>query len=409
MSLQLIKVLLNKEFYDKYKHKLSVDFFIADNNVKGIFLSLQKAYQSISTDLTLDSLRNLHYSYNPALSAANKNIVDKLFVELEKLDITKQAGEEILKKAIEQQLWTKIMNAGMNAADGLKVDFLDTQAIFDNIREGINLHGDIRIVSNDLDELLDENKDQQQWKFHIPSLRKVLDGVGNGTFTIVAASVNAGKTGLLSSLIAQPGGFLDQGAKVLYIGTEEKASRTKLRMWSSYTGYPVQKFYDKKIKEEAKEAFKRFDKTLVIFDQPSFALESLDAYLSSEKKMPDIVCIDTLDDLSINGDNSSDVTKHELMYKSCRELSKKHDIALIATSQANHEAENRAVFGTECLYGSRVAKGGALDVCLCIGRKLEENQKDEGLRTINVAKNKLTGNHSCVTVTFDFATSRIRA
>lgn len=416
MSLKLIKALLNKEFHDKYKHKLSKEFFVHDSNVKSIFLTLEKAYETIEKDLTVNSLKELHYSYNPTITAANKRVLEELFTNLSNLDLTKETVEVILKQAIEQNLWTEIANIGIQGGDGLSTDFIRAQEILDNIREGISLHSDVKIVEGTIDEMLEATSKQMEWKFHIPTLRRRIDGIGKSTFTLIAARPNVGKTGLVTSFIAQPawgedtiGGWLDQGAHITYIGNEEAAVRTRLRMASCYSGFTRAEFADKDKKALAQEKWNKVKDNITVLDLAGYSIEELQKYLKDKRTPIDILAVDVLDKLSIQGSYGNEADKLYRLYTVFRELLKKHDIAGVATSQASADAENRARFGMDCLANSKTGKGGELDVCFCLGRHIEGDNNDEGMRTLNIPKNKLTGVEDYVTFMMDFSTNRVRA
>jgi len=406
MSLKLIKALLNKEFHDKYKHKLSKDYFIHDNNVKGLFLSLEKAYETIEADLTVDSLKELHYSYNPTISLANKKVLEGVFTELSGLDLTKETSEIVLKQAIEQHLWTELANIGIQGGDGLKTDFLRAQDILDNIRSGITLHRDVNIVTGTIEEMLEATSQQMKWKFNISTLLRRIDGIGPSTFTLIAARPNVGKTGLCTNFVAGPGGFLEQGAKVAYVSTEEAGVRTRLRMASCYSGLDRSELYDSVKRAYAQTQFDTISGNLTFLDLAGYSIEELDKYLKDNREPIDILVVDVLDKLQVDGVIPTAPEELYKLYVWYRELLKKHNIAGIGTSQASADAENRAVFGMDCLTNSKTGKGGELDVCLCLGRHLDGDNPDQGFRTLNIAKNKLTGIEDYVTFNMDFSRSR---
>ena len=62
---QLIQLLLNKNFYEKHKGKVSKTMFT--NGAGSFFDSIERAHDEYDTDLTLDELETLHVDkYNPA-------------------------------------------------------------------------------------------------------------------------------------------------------------------------------------------------------------------------------------------------------------------------------------------------------------------------------------------------------
>ncbi len=416
MSLKLIKALLVKELYDKYKYKLSQELFEADSNIKNIYRTLEKAYETIKTNLTVDSLRELHYSYNPTITSANKKILEGVFNELTLLDLTSDSSEEILKKAIEQNLWTELANISIQGGDGLVTDFTRAQSILDNIRDGITLTDNVRVVSDDIEELLKESENKHKWKFVLSTLRHKIDGIGPNTFTLIPARTNVGKTGLVTSFTFQPalsdtgiGGFLHQGARVLSIGNEESASRTKLRGMSALSGFTEQEFKeDSKKRKIAQELYNKVRDNITIIDAVGYSIEELYNYINSNKGY-DILIVDVLDKLSIQGKTDNEAERLYKLYTAYRELGKEYNLAVIGTCQASADAEDREIFGTDALANSKTGKGGELDLCLCLGRKLNSDGTDSGYRTINIAKNKLNSKDGTVNFFMDKDLCRIKA
>lgn len=409
--MQLIKALLNKEFYDKYKHRLTKDFFLTDNNARAIFSTIEKAYETVTGDLTVDSLKGLHYAYNPAITASNKAVVEGLFTDLAKLDVSKESSEVVLKQAIEQQLWNELSNLAMSGTDGFGGDITRAQEIVDIIKEGISIDDVIEYVTTDFDELL-EDDEEQKWKFHLNSLREVLDGVGPGTFTLIAGRPNSGKTCLAVSFVFQPEGFLDQGAKVHYIGNEEKAKRTQRRGLLCFTGHEKQKFItDYEIRKKAKEEWdnSKVKNNIYTRDLATYSAEDLQKYVADNRDNMDILVIDQIDKLTIRGDYSNEADRIRKLYILMREIAKKYDIAVIGVCQASADAENRTHWGFECLENSKTGKAAEVDVCMCIGFRRDSDGRDTGYRTLNLAKNKLSGREEHITYGVDFPTSRVRA
>lgn len=408
-NLKLIKVLLDRQFYDKYKHKLTKDLFSGDGNVKELFNTVNKAYETLESSLTVDSLKELHYSYNPTLTGSNKKLLEELFAQLSSLDLTPETSELVLKQAIEQNLWTELANISLDGGDSKTVDFLRCQEILDNIREGINLNRDINIVTGSIEEMLAATDQQLKWKIHMTTVADVLEGIGPATFTTVNGRPNAGKTSFVASLIAQPGGFLDQQARVLYIGNEEKAVRTRLRMACCYSGFRREHLLQDNNLKKAKEEFAKVEPYLTVLDMAGFSIEELQNFLKANKKSFDIMVIDQLDKLTINGDYAHESDRIRKLYTNTREMLKRYDLAGIGVGQASVDAENKEVFGFDCLENSKTGKGAEVDVCICLGFRRDDEGRIPDHRTVNFAKNKLTGNESYATVSVDFPTGRWRA
>lgn len=742
-NLKLVKILLDKGFYDKYKHRITKELFDGDSNVRDIFKTLEKAYETTTTNLTVDSLKELHYSFNPTITSANKRVLEELFAELTKLDITKEVSEEILKTAIQQELWTDLWNIAADGADNKQVDFSEAQEILDKIKEGINLDRDVNVITGSVEEMITATDQQLKYKIHIRTIASLLEGIGKGTFTTVNGRPNSGKclgkntpilmydgtiklvqdikkgdklmgpdstprmvlsttsgkenlyeinykwgekyivneshilslkrsnkegvhkygqilnvpiseyinwpegrkqrykgwkigvefnenlvellpippyilgiwlgdghsdkpsftntdkeiideikhyasqefcnirqeknypithnitkrkgltnpvlnllrglnliknkhipqiykvaskidrlellagiidtdgsydntkfcyevtqknkilaedivflarslglharkkaclksatngregnigkyyrihisgniheipcklkrkkalktnskrknlhfgisvkpigigeyygfeidkdklfvlgdftvthnTSFVVSLISQPQGFLSQKANVLYIGNEEKAVRTRLRMACCYAGVSRDDLTNPLKVSLANEKFKEIESYLTVLDMAGYSIEELEKHLKNNKDKYDVLVVDQLDKLSINGEYAHEADRIRRLYTTTREVLKKYDLAGIGVGQASVDAENKEVFGFDCLENSKTGKAAEVDVCMCIGFRRNDDGTIPAHRTVNLAKNKLTGNENYATVNVDF-------
>ena len=63
---QMIKLLLGKKFYTKYKGQISRNVF--QGSFGSLFETIQKAHEKYDADISVDELYSLHTAiYNPAL------------------------------------------------------------------------------------------------------------------------------------------------------------------------------------------------------------------------------------------------------------------------------------------------------------------------------------------------------
>ena len=72
MEKQLIKMMLNKKFYNEYKGVISRSIF--EGELGAFFESLQKAHKDYDGDLKVDDVYTLHVGkFNPALTRDRKS------------------------------------------------------------------------------------------------------------------------------------------------------------------------------------------------------------------------------------------------------------------------------------------------------------------------------------------------
>lgn len=248
----------------------------------------------------------------------------------------------------------------------------------------------LQCVTEDLEELLKDAQDNTKWKFNIPSLRVQVEGLGPGSFTIVAARPEVGKTAFWSSLCASPGGFAEQGAKVLGLCNEEKANKIRLRLWSACTGFSKEALVGNR--EAAKATYEKIRGSIILYDIVGLQIEAIDELI--KKHSPDIMVIDQLDKIRVNGEFNRNDEKLREVYTLSREIAKRHDIAVIGISQLSADAQGKYIVDYSMLEGSKTGKAAEADLIICIGT----NEQMGNGRHLNLPKNKISGNHTAVDV-----------
>ena len=195
------------------------------------------------------------------------------------------------------------------------------------------------------------------------------------------------------SLCAGPGGFCQQGAKVLYLGNEEKTTRTKLRAIQACSGMTREQIADNP--DLAMSKYLSIKDRLIMKDVQEWDIDTISAYC--EKIKPDVLIIDQSDKVSIAGNYNASHERIRELYRSLRELAKRHDCALLGVSQASAEADGKTRIDFSMLEGSKTGKAAEADLILGIAKySTSEDDNPDHTRFINVSKNKLSGYHGCV-------------
>ena len=78
---QIIKLLLNKAIYTKYKGQISRNVF--QGNFGSLFDTIQKAHEKYNKDINIDELYSLHTAvFNPALTRAAKEQFSEMLQDI---------------------------------------------------------------------------------------------------------------------------------------------------------------------------------------------------------------------------------------------------------------------------------------------------------------------------------------
>ena len=81
---QMLRLMLGKAFYTKYKGTISPTIFTGD--ISSLFDTIQKAHAKYSDDIKVDELYSLHTAiFNPALTRAAKEKFSELVEDIKEV------------------------------------------------------------------------------------------------------------------------------------------------------------------------------------------------------------------------------------------------------------------------------------------------------------------------------------
>lgn len=405
MTKELIKTLLDHEFYAKYQHVLTEDLF-ADSIAKDLFGLLKEHYTENKESLTLEELKALYVSSNPTITNSWRHNLNKAFEELESIELSSAVKEKILKNAINQAKWTEVSLLALSGAENHIVDIGAINKLLEEI-SGNNVEQEVEYVTTDIHSLLEQRKLTYKYQMPLIGLRDAIEGIGPEVFGIIAGRPNSGKTAFVVSLVYHPEGLLAQGAKVHYIANEESAHRTQLRGFSCYSGLTLDE-----IKQDINKAQKLIEPikaNLFLHNNVDMTLGQLEGYIKRNKGNIDVLILDQIDKIKMRGTYNRNDEKIKDLYVNMRELAKRYGICILGVCQASGEAEGKLSYGFDLLEGSKTAKAAELDLCITIGKSSfqQTNGVDDGLRQANIVKNKL-GKETAVKYILNHNLSRIQ-
>lgn len=391
---KLFKLLLNKEFYDKHKHKIPVNSF--DEIGQELLETVEVAHSTYKRDLSTEDVFLTYIALNPVLTTANKNTIEVYLENVKyETDISRDVAEVVYQTLWRKEVGRYISEYGINLSDGDITDLSDLSSYIDRtsttfIPQDFGMH-----VDTDPINLFNRLNQRGKWKINIPSLNIKIDSISPGQFIVILARPECGKTATIVNLLAGKEGFAAQGANAHLIANEEGADAT--------AGRAICCFNEKSFREAKQnpnivntKEWQEVRKKLHFLHQPEVTLSQLDAYCRIHK--PDILVIDQLDHVGVLGNFEKGHERLGMVYRKARELASKWDMVVIGVSQASAEAENHTRVNFSMAEGSRTAKGAAADLIIGIG-KADEGATEEGnevLRHYTVSKNKINGFHGTV-------------
>lgn len=384
MEKELLRLLLQYSFYKE--HSGIIDRRIFPSEFTELYDLIISSHEKFKKDLTIGELKALYKVAHPTATWAKLENISLILDNLPS-EISEDVGKEVLKKAAITEAARELSEIGLDIINGKTANFEKARTLIEKIAEGrLSEADDLEQVSDDLEEILEATKANTKWAYNIPNLATEASGIGPGIFVGIMARVETGKTACAVSLSAAPGGFAEQGAVVNFYCNEEKAIRTKARAVTAYTGIPVLELQVKL--EEAKIEYNKIKENLKFFECRDKTILDLEAHIKRTK--PDIVFVDQLDKLHINGSFAREDERLGELYIRFRDILAVNDCAGVGMSQANADAEGKTVLNSANMALARTSKPAELDVLMGIGKS---SLHEENTRIINLIKNKVTGSH----------------
>lgn len=387
----ILKNCLKNEFFEANREKLRAELF--EDQLKELFTTITELHDKFDKDVTTLELFTYWKSKNPtSTSSWTEEMGDQVNLIAAAEDMDQAVAVDVIENLWRQHTGLDIANLGirMSEGDSNAMDTLTT--LIDRVGDGYLPDDYGEHVTTDIYELLQDETEDNRFKFNIETLAKHVSGIARGEFGIISAYSNVGKTALAISLCAAPNGFCHQGARVSYIANEEKAKRTSRRAIMACAGMTKEE-----LKEDPATAASRasiLKDKIRFMDAHGWDVQKLEGYLNKER--PDICIIDLADKITLTQKFNSGHERLKELYYRLRECAKKYDCAMIVLSQANGDAENKTKISMSMLEGSRVAKQGEADLLLGVGALDPLQNPEETARWINVMKNKITGWHGTV-------------
>tara|TARA_Y100001963_G_scaffold5524_1_gene7222 strand:- start:107 stop:1369 length:1263 start_codon:yes stop_codon:yes gene_type:complete len=397
----LLGLFLNYEFWKDHHYMVSDNYF--EKESKKIFQVINMSHEKYERDLDREEVEALLFANNPLLTGSQRASILDITRRMESR-VQPDIAKDILRAAFREHIGQTIANLGIAMMDGTEKDLSKVQELVERYQDGFQPDEVLIELSNEIDDIFSD-EDDLPWKWNLTQLNILCPGIGPGTLTTIFALVETGKSAFTVSTAFGPDGFSEQGAKVMFIGNEEPAIRTQQRAVMSHTGLDedrvvLSKKYVTEIwgKSNAKNNSIFRDAT----DYPT--MESVEALVRKHK--PDILIIDQLDKMLVEGTFSRDDLRLSEIYRRSRYIAKKHNLALIAVSQADATADGRTSLRFTQMANSKIGKAAEADVIIGIGKEHTDSGEDNFLRYLHVSKNKLGGRHGRATVRIEPEISR---
>ena len=364
----IIKHLLNKESYNKYRKFVKV----IDKPLELLYSVLDKLHDSLDRDVTLDE-----YKYSVLQQDGTRDLQVKQIVDAK---VGQDVVETMLKTLCERQWAHSLALVSIAVSEGTK-DVSELFKVYDEI-ESILVKPDAEdlFLSDDFEALHKDVDRAGGLRWRLPFLNASIGGLHKGDFGFVFARTNVGKTTFLASEVSF---MLTQTEKpVIWMNNEEGGARIKFRVMQAFFGIEMNeiesdiRYYQGKFLSETQGRFKFYD--------PMGGLHKKQIEQVAKEYNPGLIIIDNLD--KVNGFKAD---REDLVlgktYTWARELAKPY-CPVIAVCQAGASAENKKWLQNTDAANAHTSKQSESDFIIGIGAT--HNVGEEEIRYINIPKNK---------------------
>ena len=393
MQTSLLKSLLTSDFYTQNKGMVKTSIF--DDTYSKLYKTIEDAHCSYNQDLSAADISAIWAVNNATATRAEHEIFQDALTEVDAATpVSLPIAKDVIEKLWMQETFREIAQLSLNASEGSTEIISKIYERIEQVKQGLVYEDDLGDpVTDDIHELLASASDASRWPFNIETLSRNVLGIGPSEFAVVFARPETGKSSFGVSLAAAPGGWCQQGARVLMMGNEETMKRTRLRAIQAWNGWSPKEVASRP--DEAAARFSAIKDRFIMKDIQEWDFTKVDRYITRFK--PDIVIIDQLDKVNIDGTYNSSHEKLREVYRRAREMAKRHECALVAVSQASADADGRTRLDFSMMENSKTGKAAEADLIIGIGK---HGQTDDGepdtMRFLNISKNKLSGYHGVV-------------
>ena len=395
---QILSACLSHEFYKETSEVVNKEMF--PNGVSTIFDTISSAQEKYESDIDINTLIQLHRNKYPALPDSSREPIEEVIKDL---DNFKPSNSEILKDLV-IEFWKKnkahkISDLSADIWLGNSTDFMALRTLIDSAIENVpEDEGNFQEVKDNIQDYIDGWDQGFEFKFELQSLADRISGAGRGNLGIIFARPETGKTTFCTYLVSE---YIRQGFKVAYFANEEPGRLVKGRVFSAYLRRSIDEM--KKNLEDSMNVYKNeIEPNLKLLEGRGITLSEIEKFIDIHK--PDVVMVDQLDKVVINGNFARTDEKLRALYEGARTIAKKQQVLFWSVSQASYDAQGRQEVDFSMLENSRTGKAAEADIIIGIGKNFGE--EEDYVRHLCISKNKLNGWHGTVTCSIDIYRAR---
>lgn len=376
--LGLIKHLLQLDLYNKYRSYID-DHKLAPN-LKQIYHGLDDLIVKYNRDISLDELTVYCLSKHQDVPE-----LTSIFNTIEATDIQPDLATDLLIDHKKKTLAHEIAMLAIDVNEGRKDFDLLKEKIALEQEEERSVIEDYDFVSDNLEELYNEQIKQHGLRWRLQTLNRMLGSLRKGDFGFIFARPEVGKTTFLASEVSYFAEQLqEEDGPILWINNEEKGEKVKIRIIQASLGLPLAALISNITNNQVEYEHKTNHK-IKLFDRAAVTKSTIEKLCATLK--PSLVLLDQID--KIHGfDGDREDLKLGAIYIWAREIAKTY-CPVIGVTQADGTAEGKKWLTMDNVSNAKTAKQAEADWILGIGSTHADGF--EYVRHLHLSKNKLTG------------------
>lgn len=394
LDTNFLKSLLSYDFYQENKEKLSKQLF--EEDIRDLYQVITKAHEKYEHDVSPAELLSLWKLENPVATKSERHEMADLVEDIEQAEgISSDIAKDSIEHLWRRNLGKSLASFGLEIAEGNDEAFRKAMELIERNSEGYMPDDLGEPTTLSIKEILAEEEEEGLLEFNLSTLHKKIPGITRRKFGIIFATPETGKTAFVLSLALGPGGYVDQGHKVLIIGNEESTKDTIKRAYGTALGYTKERVADDRDKAEL--IFKaKMQGSLIMYDAQDWDIDKVEAALAKHK--PAAVFIDQLDKISVKGSYNATHERLGEIYRRARESAKRHNCVIWGISQASNDATGKTRVTYDMMAGSKISKAAEADIIIGLGKHSgsSDDSEEDPTRFITVSKNKINGWHNTI-------------
>jgi len=405
----LLRTLMIKDFYDSNRGERCPDSLFSTDGKK-IKKTIDEMITRYSRDISPDEVESYFISSNPSLTSAQLHQYQAMFHSIKsEHPMGTDVANDVLSKLFRKHVGDELVNVAVDLTNGDITTLQPLKDMLDRYNEDFTPTTNVEWEDISFETIMNMMEEDSKWKFNLPTLAQVVPGINSGQLIEVGARPNTGKTSFHASMLAGPGGFVEQGAKCMVLCNEEAYNRVVNRYLTCISNMSEAEI--KRNPVEAKRRYRPMMEQLLVKDSTGKNMDWVEGVCKTYK--PDIVVLDMGDKFAkmYGYSRQDEALKANVIH--ARQIGKEYGCAIFYMSQLSAEAEGKTILNQSMMEGSKTGKAAEADLMILVARNPDvgdntNTSQEDPQRHLNIVKNKLTGWHGRLICNLDHERARYK-